>query len=719
MSYTSTATSTFGGTIAGSTGSVTVNSTGGGLTLSAAQSYAGATTITSGTLTVNGSLAAGSTVTVQGGTLAGSGAVNGNVNLTSGNINLGYGGNLAGTLSVSGTGGNWNGQGSVTGAINTAGSSVFTVNGNLTANGGLNIASDLGAATLSGSSSSSITGSINYTSTATSTFNGNVYGSGTVSVDNGGQLTLGGYNLYSGATNINNGTLAVPNGIFGGGGTITLQDNPNAVLAAGGTITRNIVANGQGDYGFNFGATPNGTLLATSNLTVGNASTVFAFNGTINTQGNSVTIVSAAPSTGPGSGVAYTGFGTAYYPNGFNNSGVFTVRSLTVSNGATLGSNGTIYMPDDVDIVQGSTGLILLPNGGNVTINGNFFGGTSDSGGVFIYDPTNTGSVTFTGVVYGVVSSQGAAVNYTGLQVIGFSPTLSQSNGGNGAALSLSVDSATQPTKIDGTSGTRLPTYSYPTGTGYGTVLVYASPSAPGTPYVVGTAITLSGDSTSPYTASTGDTLYVIRSDAHLWPKNSLGTFFTDGTISANGGNTIPSIATGSNFTIPGGTTMYSSLQTGQGGFVRIWFGNVMPSGSGTWLNAGGTGNWSSNATGVTYASSSANGNYPTSFSGSWGSAGGVTNGSTTVFGIPGTQGINSAGQIATFDNSISAANYNGGNVNLDIAVTLGGISLTNTANGGYTIATSNGSTLTFDNGSLSSAITVNSGSTPFRRPLQ
>ncbi|MEO5716883.1 MAG: autotransporter-associated beta strand repeat-containing protein, partial [Luteolibacter sp.] len=59
----------------------------GNLTLTAAQSFTGATTVSSGTLTVDGSLAAGSAVTVSSGaTLAGVGTVNGTTSVASGGM---------------------------------------------------------------------------------------------------------------------------------------------------------------------------------------------------------------------------------------------------------------------------------------------------------------------------------------------------------------------------------------------------------------------------------------------------------------------------------------------------------------------------------------------------------------------------------------------------------------------------------------------------------
>ena len=102
--------------------------------------YTGGTTITSGTLNVTGSLAAGSAVTVTG-TLAGSGTVAGTVNASDGKIAPGNGG--AGTLST----GNLTLSGTSTLEFELGTSSdKIAVTGNLTLDGTLNISALAGFA---------------------------------------------------------------------------------------------------------------------------------------------------------------------------------------------------------------------------------------------------------------------------------------------------------------------------------------------------------------------------------------------------------------------------------------------------------------------------------------------------------------------------------------------------------------------------------------------
>ena len=75
----------------------------GSLTLSATNTYTGATTVSNGTLLVEGSLAAGSAVTVNGGTLGGSGTIGGSVTVVAGSIAPGTSSGAAtGLLTVSG-----------------------------------------------------------------------------------------------------------------------------------------------------------------------------------------------------------------------------------------------------------------------------------------------------------------------------------------------------------------------------------------------------------------------------------------------------------------------------------------------------------------------------------------------------------------------------------------------------------------------------------------
>ena len=175
LNYTSSSNSTFQGVIAGAATTVTMNNPGATLTLSNANTYSGATNVTAGTLTLTGSTAAASTVNVgTAGTLNGTGTVNGNATLTgNGIIAFGTGGNIAGTLGV--TGGNWNGVGTVAGAvISSSGNFNLGSGANLTASSGMNVTGGTISAT---DGTAMLTGNfLNYTSASNSTSSARIGG---------------------------------------------------------------------------------------------------------------------------------------------------------------------------------------------------------------------------------------------------------------------------------------------------------------------------------------------------------------------------------------------------------------------------------------------------------------------------------------------------------------------------------------------------------------
>lgn len=143
--------------------------------LSAANTYTGATSITTGTLQLDGSTHASSTVGIgTAGTLSGSGTVNGNTTLTGGGIINKSAGSIAGTLGV--TGGQWNGLGTVTGAVTSS-------SGNFTIGSGANLTSTAGVSATGGALvvNGTLTGTLSANSSTTVGGTGTITGNTTIS----------------------------------------------------------------------------------------------------------------------------------------------------------------------------------------------------------------------------------------------------------------------------------------------------------------------------------------------------------------------------------------------------------------------------------------------------------------------------------------------------------------------------------------------------------
>ena len=279
-------------------------------------------------------------------TLSGTGTVTGNAALTgTGIINL-TSGSISGTLGV--TGGNWNGAGSVAGAV-TSSSGTFTIGSgaNLTADGGLNVTGGTIAAI---DGTSKITGSVSYSSTGTSTYNGVIAGaSKTLAVSNG-SLTLGGTNTYGGGTTLTAGTLVLASNSAAG-------NSAAAVTLSGSSAA---------------------TLQINSGVTIANNITVSDANATITRQ----VAASGSYSVGTGGTLASSLGGTntaASILAGTNSSGSLDTITLSFQN--TSGANNDTIRKSDVFILSGvhnlggnQTDLFVLELNASTVALGNFIG---------------------------------------------------------------------------------------------------------------------------------------------------------------------------------------------------------------------------------------------------------------------------------------------------------------------------------------------------------
>jgi autotransporter-associated beta strand protein len=406
LAGTNTGANTLSGVIGDGTfgGNVALAVSGGSWTLSAANTYTGGTTVTSGTLDLTGSLASTGNLTVNGGTfqvnngagqtIAALGGTGGTINLaaTTDNLTVNSGGSFAGaisgagglnlaggTLTLSGANTYTGGTTLTSGTLDLTGSLAST--GNLTVNGGT-FKLDGGAAQTVAALNSTSTGAIDLvattdvlTATGGGTVAGVVSGLGGLTV-NGGTLTLSNANTYTGGTTLTSGTLSIS--------------------AANNLGTGGITLNG-------------GTLLTTAGITDSATVGLGVGGGTISDGGNSDTF-SGVFSGGAGTGVlTLTGGGTLTLSGVNTYSGGTIIDAPTIvifTNSSSLGSGSVTLGPGGGELEAGATGITL---GNNIVLSDTLASGTPD-----IY---STGSASFTDTLSGIISDA-AGVN-GGLEITG------------------------------------------------------------------------------------------------------------------------------------------------------------------------------------------------------------------------------------------------------------------------------------------------------------
>jgi len=260
------AASSYSGIIANGAPGMTLTKSGGGTqTLTRANTYTGATTVTGGSLTIGsaGSLVSGNDLTVGAGGTADFqnvsqqlGAVS-NSNTASNALNFSQGSGTVVLASLTG-GGNtrFASNATVTGGISNGtiaslGALTANISGGTTTVGGVAIVGTMsgGTANFNGATSAITTlngGTVNLGSgTVLTVSNGStsdaITGSGSLTKTSVGTLTLSGTNTYSGATLVANGELLV-NGSLTGTGAVTV--NSGATLGGTGTIAGDVNVSG-------------------------------------------------------------------------------------------------------------------------------------------------------------------------------------------------------------------------------------------------------------------------------------------------------------------------------------------------------------------------------------------------------------------------------------------------------------------------------------------
>ena len=309
----------------------------GTLTLSASNTYTGATTINAGTLQIS------STGLLGGGNYSANIVNNGSLLLSS-NSNQTLGGVISGS-----------------GGMTKSGSGTLILNGNNTYTGGTTInAGTLEVAStglLSGGNYSANivnNGSLLLGSNSNQIFSGIISGTGALTKNGTGTLTLSGNNNYSGGTTLNTGTLVIGHANAAGTGTIT-QANGSSLLKIDTTGT---ITNAMSVY----------NVLASQSATLSGAITVNNATWDIDT-GDILTISGAVSGSG---GVTKNGGGTLTLngTNTYNGSTVVNAGTLNANSTNALGSNNTVQVTGGTLLVTADDAI----NGKNIELGGSGVG---------------------------------------------------------------------------------------------------------------------------------------------------------------------------------------------------------------------------------------------------------------------------------------------------------------------------------------------------------
>ncbi|MEE4453135.1 autotransporter-associated beta strand repeat-containing protein [Novosphingobium resinovorum] len=413
----------------------------GTLVLGAANSYAGATTVSGGTLRagVAGALPAGTDVTVAAGatldlasfqaiaSLAGDGSVTlsgGDLVTGGGDGSTRFGGVISGSGALSKAGSGvftLAGANTYTGGT-TVSAGILRLDGGTLGSGALAVASgatlDLNGAsstvgTLSGAGAIQLgSGTLTAGGSANSSFTGIIGGTGSLGKTGTGTLTLSGANTYSGGTTVAGGTLAAGAANVLGSGTLTVASGANAALgnfaqtvgglSGEGTIALGsaiLTVNGAGNTSYSGVLSGTGRLIktGTGTLVLGGANT---YTGSTSITGGTLIVNGSLAGT-----VSLGASGTL--------GGSGKVGSLNVAGTVSPGNSiGTLNVAGSLTFQNASTYLVeVSPNGtadritatGAVTIQG----GTVSvlGGGQTNFSPLTTYTILSGSSVTGTFSS--------------------------------------------------------------------------------------------------------------------------------------------------------------------------------------------------------------------------------------------------------------------------------------------------------------------------
>jgi autotransporter-associated beta strand protein len=514
----------FSGVISGANGIGKVGT--GTLTLSGANTFAGAATVSGGTLILSGGSAIGDTtpVVVNSGTLqVGTAETIGDLSGTGGavvlNAGLTTGGDNASTT--------YAGVISGTGSLTKNGTGTFTLTGANTYSGGTTV----NTGTLAGNSTSlegnilvNSPGILLFNQTTNGTFAGVITGAGTVTNAGAGVLTLSGNNsTFTGTTNLNGGTLAI-------------------------SAANNL---GSGALAFN-----GGTLQTTAALTLANPVTLNVGGGTINTGANTTLsgVISGAGALTKSGAATLILSGANTYTGGTTIS-AGTLQGTTSTLTGNIADNAALVIDNSANgsfagNISG-TGSLTTINAGTTTLTGTntYSGATNVNGGTLVVGPTGIGDSS------AVTVASGAMLQLAANETIG---SLAGA-GGLGGAFTLTTggnnSSTTFSGPITGTGITKVGTGTF-TLTGTGTPAALA---------VNAGTLAVGGSVTSPTSVNSGGTLNVLSGGALTGTVTAAAGSSTiiNGTVTGNVTNAGATSGTG---TVTGAFTNSGSLSPGNTG---------------------------------------------------------------------------------------------------------------------------------------------------------
>jgi fibronectin-binding autotransporter adhesin len=415
--------------------------------------------------------------------------------------------------------------------------------------------------------------------------------------DGAGTLTLSGVNTYTGATIVNGGTLQIAGAGTLGAATVQVQVI-TGTLDLGGTpqVT--------GDMSLFGGSIVNGTLNSTSYaLGVGFISASLVGNGAVTQDGVGTTTLAAANTYTGGTTINSGTLEAAHQTGGVID--VFGSGGITINSVGVLRSSVTGTLGNNITFNDSSTGTLSAAAGTMLTLTGGIFlnpdsvttfGTPTDTGTVLMnplgISPTTTASVVVgggilragsnelgsaLGVIQSTTVNAGATLDFAdftaavrnlqgaGSVVTGVAP---------GTTLSLSVDSATSSEFSGIISGAGAVNV-----TGGGTMILSgANTYGNGTSIVGGATLQLgNGGAAGSIVGNVADsgTLAFNRSDTYTFAGVISGP---DGALAQNGAGT--TILTANNSYASGTTINAGTLQLGNGGATGSISGNVVDNGT-------------------------------------------------------------------------------------------------------------------------------------------